>query len=143
MTDQTAFGAFVLTSLAAALFKAIGFATLPPVGISINDLNVHVQGDFPYVLQDRTVTASAPLTARWSAQVSVLFGTKLVKICEGSGFWDYAAGRKNAEILFDEWVGQSGCWALIPQGAAFVLSAEYKWGDSGFTHEISAPIIKR
>lgn len=143
MSLQTFFGSIVLTTLAAGGFQVLGLVTEPPMGIDIVSLKYEQTEDPPYIIQDRIVTATSALTARWAATVSILDGSKLVPICHGSGYWDYETGRKKAEILFDDWVGQAGCYDLIPEGARFVLSAEYKWGDSGLTRKNSHPMLKR
>ena len=142
MSGQTAVGAAIVTAIMAGVFKVLGVVTTPDASITINSLEYERKHDLPYIIQDRTVYSDGPLTARWSAQVDIIEGSTRVMICSGDGYWDYEAGTIRANILFDDWVGEKNCHDSIESGDAFILCAEYKWGDTGLERFCGNPIIK-
>lgn len=97
-------------------------------GIEIHSLTF-TNSPAPAILQDRTVTAEAKLTARWEAYVSRSIEGQEVKLCEGGGWWDYGGGRRKPAIEINEWVGESTCWQDLPLGVEFQACATYSWGD--------------
>lgn len=79
-----------------------------------------------YIVQDRTVNSDGKFTALWTAQIQDKATGLSVPGCQGSGTWDYEAGRKTPRIPVAEWVGSPEC--ALPAGT-FIPVATYMAGD--------------
>lgn len=115
---------FILAAMSGALVMAIAAAIRPDTDITINGLTY--SGGI--MRQDRTVRGVAPLVAKWRAEV--LDAGSGLAVCGGAGQWDYTPGRKVADLLLDEWVGDPGCLSRLAPDATYQGCAVYTWADS-------------
>ncbi|MGC1497276.1 MAG: hypothetical protein WA790_15815 [Sulfitobacter sp.] len=100
----------------------------PPVGIQVHSLTFE-GGTVPAIIQDRTVTAKHRITAVFEAKVYKSTSVGLIEACSGGGAWDYVPGHVQANIPFDEWVADDGCYDRLPENVNIVACAEWRWGD--------------
>lgn len=100
----------------------------PPIGIKVHSIKFE-GGAVPSIIQDRTVTAKNQLAAIFDADVYLSTASGLVPVCSGGGGWDYSPGRVAANIPFDEWVADDGCYDRLPENVNIVACAVWRWGD--------------
>jgi hypothetical protein len=117
-------------SLAAAVTQATLTLILPEAPpIDVHSLT-YKDG---LVYQDRTVTADSDyFPAEWRASIVDHLTRIPVDGCVGSGFWNYPAGRKVAEVPLTEWVGSDTCTPeyLRGLGGEFYAVASWHYGNS-------------
>ena len=132
-------GTAILTVGLSAAFKALGWAVAVTPGIEIHSLSFSAD-PAPIIIQDRTVSTTAPLVARWEAEIVAVDGGQRRGMCSGSGSWDYSAGHRIAPIPVDDWVGDDGCYdrlLSLPPGTSLQACARYSWGAGEGTSQCS------
>lgn len=119
----------VSTGLASALFGVLAFGGLnnlvEPEGIVPHSLEYNGAGA---ITQARTVYSEEPFAAVFKANIHTTQQPDFL-ICSGGGGWPYRPGFVEVNIDIDEWVGEAGCEAKLPNDTWLVACAEWQWGE--------------
>ena len=85
------------------------------------------------IFQDRTVETEGEIFyATWTAEIVAAESDEVV--CRGEGSWPYSAGRREAAIPIDEWVGEAGCLQSLDVSQQYYPRAAWFWGEDQTSH---------
>jgi hypothetical protein len=116
----------LLISLLVTLGRDLAFGD--EVGIHVSELEFIIDPvEGAAIRQVRNVEGRRPVAAIWTASVTRQDNDEV--ICKGSGHFRYPVGARSPVLPLDQWVGDQGCWARLPEGVPLQACAEYEVGD--------------